>query len=63
MVGWGSYSLTAKAAVHAFVLISDVTPQTGGRCEGTLTFVAGKLLQNLHKEIFKNLVKLEILNQ
>lgn len=42
-----SAKLATKAAVHGFVLISDVTPQTGGGCEGALTFVAGKLLQNL----------------
>ena len=42
------YSLAAKATIHDFVFVSDVTSQTGGGGEGALTLVTGKLLQRLH---------------
>lgn len=42
------YSLAAKATIHDFVFVSDVTPHTGGGGEGALTLVTRKLLQSLH---------------
>lgn len=40
----GRCSLATEAAVCPFVLVSDVTSQTGRGCEGILTLVARKLL-------------------
>lgn len=42
--GRGGHSLAVKSPIHDFVLVSDVTSQTGGGGEGAFTFVAGKLL-------------------
>lgn len=50
------YSLAAKATVHDFVFVSDVTSQAGGGGEGALTLVTRKLLQNLHNTNTKTFI-------
>lgn len=42
------YSLAAKATIHGFVFVPDVTSQTGGGGKGALTLVTRELLQSLH---------------
>ncbi len=52
------YSRAAKATIHDFVFVPDVTSQTGGGGEGAVTLITRKLLQNLHNTSTTHLASL-----